>query len=96
MFIAVGLFASALTGHQLVAALVGTAILAGGGHHDATGRRLRRGAVERLVAAKLNTMTYFRDFSRGVLDTRGVVFFLSATALFLFLSVKALESRRWR
>jgi ABC-2 type transport system permease protein len=41
-------------------------------------------------------MTYFRDFSRGVLDTRGVVFFLSATALFLFLSVKALESRRWR
>ena len=44
----------------------------------------------------LNAMAYFRDFSRGVLDTRGVVFFVTTAALFLFLSVKALESRRWR
>jgi ABC-2 type transport system permease protein len=48
------------------------------------------------LAAKLNAMTYFKDFSRGMFDTRGVVFFLSAMALFLFLSVKTLESRRWR
>jgi len=95
MFIAVGLFASALTSHQLVAALVGTAILAAGAIMTqlivAYG-----GEPWNALAAKLNTMTYFRDFSRGVLDTRGVVFFLSATGLFLFLSVKALESRRWR
>ncbi|MCJ7544404.1 MAG: ABC transporter permease [Phycisphaerae bacterium] len=94
-FIAVGLFASALTGHQLVAALVGTAILA----ITAIMMQLivtHSGEPWNLVAARLNAMTYFRDFSRGVLDTRGVVFFLSATALFLFFSVKALESRRWR
>jgi len=48
------------------------------------------------IAAKLNAMTYFKDFSRGILDARGLVFFISATALFLFLSVKTLESRRWR
>ncbi|MCK4275553.1 MAG: ABC transporter permease, partial [Phycisphaerae bacterium] len=48
------------------------------------------------LAAKLNAMTYFKDFSRGMFDTRGLVFFLSATVLFLFLSVKTLESRRWR
>ena len=48
------------------------------------------------LAAKLNAMTYFRDFARGVLDTRGILYFLSAAALFLFLSVKSLESRRWR
>ena len=48
------------------------------------------------LAAKLNAMTYFKDFSRGMFDSRGLVFFLTASVLFLFLSVKVLESRRWR
>ena len=48
------------------------------------------------IAARMNAMTYFKDFSRGMFDSRGVVYFLSSTALLLFLSVKALESRRWR
>jgi ABC-2 type transport system permease protein len=48
------------------------------------------------LAANLSAMTYFKDFSRGVFDSRGLVFFVGATALFLFLSVKTLESRRWR
>ena len=48
------------------------------------------------LAAKLNAMTYFKDFSRGIFDSRGLVFFVTITALFLFLSVKTLESRRWR
>lgn len=95
MFISVGLFASSLTGHQLVAALVGTAILA------ATAIMMQLIVAQGMepwstVAAKLNALTYFRDFSRGVLDSRGVVFFVSVTGLFLFFSVKALESRRWR
>ena len=48
------------------------------------------------LADKLNGMRYFRQFSRGVFDSRGLFYFLSAAALFLFLSVKTLESRRWR
>ncbi len=94
-FIAAGLFASSLTAHQLVAAIVGTAILA----VPAILMQLvvAHGAEPwNYLAARLSAMTYFADFSRGVLDTRGVVFFVSAAALFLFFSVKALESRRWR
>ncbi len=94
-FLAVGLFASSLTKYQLLAAIVGIAILSVFGilmrvmvaHTPAPWNHL---------AARLNVMTYFEDFSRGVLDTRGVVYFLSITALFLFLSVKTLESRQWR
>jgi ABC-2 type transport system permease protein len=48
------------------------------------------------VAARLNAMAYFTNFSIGVFDSGGLVYFLSVTALFLFLSVKVLESRRWR
>jgi len=94
-FVAVGLFASTLTRYQLVAAIVSAAILAAFvivmqlvvAHGPKPWNEL---------AAKLNAMTYFRDFSRGMFDSRGLVFFLTAAGLFLFLSVKVLESRRWR
>ena len=90
-----GLFASALTPHQLVAAIVAISILSVAA--ILTQLVVIYGAEPwNYVAARFNAMTYFKDFSRGVLDTRGVVFFLSFTALFLFLSVKTLESPRWR
>jgi ABC-2 type transport system permease protein len=36
------------------------------------------------------------DFARGVVDTRAVIFYVSATLVFLFLTLRAIESRRWR
>jgi len=34
--------------------------------------------------------------ARGVVDTRTVVFYLSLTFLFLFLTLRVVESRRWK
>ena len=94
-YVAVGIFASTLTPYQLVAAIVSAAILAL--FVILMQLVVAHGAEPwNELAAKLNAMTYFKGFSRGVLDSRGLVFFLSAAALFLFLSVKSLESRRWR
>jgi len=94
-YAAVGIFASSLTGYQLLAALLGSGILA---VFAMLTRLLVTWAPEpwNYLAAKLNAMTYFYDFSRGMFDTRGLVFFLSMTVLFLFFTVKTLESRRWR
>ena len=39
---------------------------------------------------------FSRDFSRGLIDTRHVVLYLSVTLTCLFLTTKSLESRRWR
>jgi ABC-2 type transport system permease protein len=36
------------------------------------------------------------DFSKGVIDSGNLIFFIVATTLFLFLTVKVLESRRWK
>jgi ABC-2 type transport system permease protein len=36
------------------------------------------------------------DFARGVVDTRPVILYLSLTAFFLFLTLRAVESRRWK
>lgn len=94
-FIAVGLFASTLTPYQLVAAVVAIAILS---VLVFLMPLLTAHGPEPLnqITARLGVMNYFRDFSRGIFDTRGVIYFLSVTGLFLFLSIKTLESRRWR
>jgi hypothetical protein len=36
------------------------------------------------------------DFARGVVDTRAVIFYASAMFLFLFLTLRVVESRRWK
>ena len=60
------------------------------------------GAAASMVPQKLGEVInyfslsyYFPDFMRGVIDTRGVVFYVSITALFLFLAVRSLENSRW-
>jgi ABC-2 type transport system permease protein len=94
-YISVGLFASTITRYQLLAAVVGIVIL---GFFGIVLEQLIPLTPQpwNLLAGKLNTMGYFDDFARGVFDTRGLVFFLSVAAVFLFLSVKSLESRRWQ
>jgi len=39
---------------------------------------------------------HLKDFARGIVDTRPVVLYLSLTVYFLFLTLKVVESRRWR
>ncbi|MCP3916650.1 MAG: ABC transporter permease subunit [bacterium] len=46
---------------------------------------------------KMDVLHHFQSsFLLGVFDTSEVVFFLTWTALFLFLTVRSLEARRWR
>jgi ABC-2 type transport system permease protein len=96
-FLAVGLFTSCITRYQVLGALVGVAILSLFAllMQEIVGST-RAPELLREAADRMNAMSYFRDFARGVFDTRGLVYFLTATVLFLFLSVKTLESRRWR
>jgi len=48
------------------------------------------------VFSYISLNEHLGDFARGVIDTRHVVFYLSATAFFLFLTHKVVESRRWK
>jgi ABC-2 type transport system permease protein len=36
------------------------------------------------------------DFGKGIVDTRQLVYYLSATVLFLFLAARSLEAKKWR
>ena len=47
------------------------------------------------LARYLGAMEHMEMFSRGIIDTRPIVLYLSATAFVLFVSVRVLEWRRW-
>lgn len=48
------------------------------------------------VLAYLSVVTHFEPFSKGVLDTKDVVFYLSVIVLGLFLTARSMEALRWR
>jgi len=96
-YIAIGVFASAVTRSQIIAVIVGLAI--GGALFccvflDAAFPTQGEG-IGRLVSY-LALTEHMRNFSQGVVDIRPVVLCLSLTALFLLLTWKAVESRRWK
>lgn len=47
------------------------------------------------VFEKINFITYYVNFSYGLLNITDIVFFLSVAALFIFFTVRVLEKRRW-
>lgn len=96
MFVSVSLFCSSLTRSQIVAAVSAVAILfvvtiaPWYAASKATLSPFWRKAVDLGVYAK------YADFTKGVIDTGNLVYFLAITGVFLFLTVKVLESRRWK
>lgn len=97
MLLAIGLFVSSLVRNQLVAALVtvglGLAFVATGFvlPHVDSGSALYRTLFFVSIPQHFN-----RDFCRGLIDTRHLTLYGSVAVFSLFLTVRSLESRRWR
>lgn len=96
LFIAISLFCSSLTRSQVVAAVVAAAVLLFTSIVPwyASSRATLSGFWRH--AADQGILTRYADFSKGIIDSGNLVFFVAATAVFLFLTVKVLESRRWK
>jgi len=48
------------------------------------------------VMSYLSVVTHFEPFSKGVLDSKDIIFYLSMIFLGLFLTARSMESLRWR
>ncbi|MEX2672266.1 MAG: ABC transporter permease [Phycisphaeraceae bacterium] len=95
LYMAIGTFASVMTRNQIIAFLVTVFIILN--FTVATYFLPRHLPVEWAQAIYyLNVNEQFDDFAKGLIDTSNFVYFLSGTALFLLMAVKALESRKWR
>jgi ABC-2 type transport system permease protein len=97
MFLAVGLFVSSLVKNQLIAAMISLAVclvfVVAGYAQDFLNANSWQANAVRFVSVPDH---FRRDFTRGVIDTRPVVLYLSVTACCLFLTVRSLEARRLR
>jgi|GEM_PF-66543 len=94
MLLAMGLMISATTQSQVLAAM-GTMVggillwLAGTASYSFRGW-LGEGL------AYLAVFEHLSSFRRGIIDSRSVLYFVGTTVMFLYLAVRAVESRRWK
>jgi len=97
LFISLGCCASALTRSQVVAAMVS---LGFGASIFLIGVLAQHLPVQTTWQAQvLSSLSFFEqmhDFARGVVDTRPIVLYLTFTFFFLFLTLRIVESRRWK
>ena len=94
-FISVGLLISSATKNQVVAAMVTFAVLllfwVISWLGDPTGA-----STTSQVLAYLSVLDHFDDFSKGVIDTSHVAYYVSFITFGLFLTAKSVDSERWR
>lgn len=93
-FLAVGVLISSLTENQIVAGFSTFGVLLGfwviGWSADLVGGNWRA------LFQYLSILEHLDNFGKGVIDTKDVAYYLSAIALSLFLTLRSLESKRWR
>ncbi len=96
LFLALGCFASALTRSQMAAAMISLVFGVGLFLLSFLADRLPAGDWKSQALSLFGLLDQMHDFARGIVDTRFVVFYLSLTFFFLFLTLRVVESRRWK
>ena len=92
--LAIGTFISTLTKNQIIAGAVTFAVCLllwilewVTGFDSSTSSR---------VLAYMSVITHFESFSKGLLDSKDAIFYLTLIFLGLFLTTRSMESLRWR
>jgi ABC-2 type transport system permease protein len=93
-FLAVGLFASSLTSNQMVAAVIGIVILLLLFVIGQAVSNVAAGVGDLL--GKISLSQRFEGFPRGIIDLKDVIFYLTFTAVVLFITIQIVEGRRYR
>ncbi|MBI3324910.1 MAG: ABC transporter permease subunit [Candidatus Omnitrophica bacterium] len=95
VFLSIGVWASSLTRNQVIAAVVSfVAVLLlfmiGTNNIFVTDPNARK------LIEYFSLLDHGRDFSRGIIDSRPIILYLSLIATALFLTTRSLASPRWR
>jgi ABC-2 type transport system permease protein len=97
LYMSIGCFASALTRSQIVAAMISFAIglafflVSYLGDPLALEKNWQSDALNSICV-----LEQMKEFARGIVDTRYIVFYLTSSVFFLFLACRVIESRRWK
>lgn len=93
-FVSLGIFMSSITENQIVAAALAFASLLILYMISYTAGLVGEGMGQ--VLEYISFTFHYRNFAKGVLDTSDVIYYLLFSMLFVFLSMRSLESKRWR
>jgi ABC-2 type transport system permease protein len=93
--IAIGIFVSSLTNNQIIAAVVTGGILFALWYLNviATANYMPKAMGQ--VLNYFSLKYHFDPFGIGIIDTRGIIYYISLMALFLYSAVRSLENGRW-
>ena len=101
-FIAIGLFISALTENQLSSAVITIAVILAtiglglvAQMTDANGQYIIGSYGVRYALGWLSVLSRFSAFGYGYFDYAALIYYISVTGIFLFLTVRVYDSRRW-
>ena len=102
-FVALGMFISALTENQLSAAVLTIAALLvmlilnvfNNIGSEAEGTRLVNNYVLRYVIDWVSLISRFTMFQNGILDWSALLYYISFSFIFVYLTVRVYERRRW-
>lgn len=94
-FVAIGIFVSSITDNQIVAFML--ALIISGFAYIGFGfvASLSLFGKADLLIMSLGIEAHYASMSRGVVDTRDVIYFLSVIGIFILLTKTSLESRKW-
>ena len=94
-YVAIGIFASSLTSNQVVAFILAAVLcfFLFSGFEAMSTLPVFSGIYEYLINAGINA--HYVSMSRGVLDSRDMVYFFSIVAVFLLLTKTIISSRKW-
>jgi ABC-2 type transport system permease protein len=93
-FLSLGLFVSSLTRNQIIAGMVTFAVFLMFWVINWIATFM--GPTSQAVLNYLSITEHLNDFARGVIDTKHLVYYFSFIAFSLFLTVRAVDSERWR
>jgi ABC-2 type transport system permease protein len=92
-FLAIGTFASSLSKNQIIAAILGFVMIIVIFSAGLTQSLVNNPAAKELLSY-LTIWDHMDDFSRGIVDTRRIVYYASSAALFLFFAQATLEAKK--
>lgn len=93
-FLSVGLLISSLTRNQIVAAMATFGVFLLLWVINWIGTFV--GPTPQAILRHLSITEHFDDFAKGIIDTTHLVYYLSFIAFGLFLTLKSVDSERWR
>lgn len=93
-FIAVGMFISSLTENQLAAAIITVAIIATMLLLNIVNAYIDNYVI-RFIISWICFLSRFAPFQAGIFDPSALLYFISIAGVFLFLTVRIYDKRRW-